>query len=258
MACGGPLPGEEDYFESSARDPASGGAEYEDPAIGSGGEPGFDEPDGSSKLSAPRLKLLLTDAPLDEVDEVNVTFDSIEVAKYEGDQEHWVTVTSSVQTFDLLSLQNGVVADLGLAELSTGTYGQIRLHLIDSWLVIAGEEHDLFVPSGAESGLKLNHSFEMQVGVETEILLDFDAGMSVHRTGAGQWMMRPVIFVAGASEAPIDAPEADEEAEADEAAGEEEPVEEEDPVEEEEAPAAEEEPGLPGEAPEVPQPPNGV
>lgn len=153
-----------------------------------------------------RVRLLLTDAPLDGVEEVNVTFDSVEVSGPGG----WKTVTSSVQTFDLLELQGGITAELGLTELSTGTYGQIRLMLTDAWLVIDGEDVGLRVPSADQTGLKLVSGFEVLPDVETQIVLDFDAEESVHRTGNGQWMMRPTIRIISTSTTAIPDDELDE------------------------------------------------
>lgn len=152
-----------------------------------------------------RLRLLLTDAPLDGVEEVNVTFDSVEVSGPGG----WTTVTSSVQTFDLLELQGGITAELGLTELATGTYGQIRLMLTDAWLVINGEEEDLRIPSADQTGLKLVSGFQVLADVETQIVLDFDAEESVHQTGNGQWMMRPTIRIISTSTAAIPEDELD-------------------------------------------------
>lgn len=147
-------------------------------------------------METPVLRMLLTDAPLDGVDQVNVTFDRVEV---QHSMAGWTTVTSSVQTFDLLALQNGVTADLGLTSLSTGTYSQIRMHLTDAWLVIDEEPVDLFVPSGEQSGLKIPHDFTIEPGSQTDIVIDFDAGESVHQRGNGEWIMRPVLKVVGSS-----------------------------------------------------------
>jgi hypothetical protein len=44
-----------------------------------------------------------------------------------------------------------------------------------------------------QSGLKLNHEFTIEGGQIYEITLDFDAARSVHLTGNGQYMLRPVI-----------------------------------------------------------------
>ena len=55
------------------------------------------------------------------------------------------------------------------------------------------EHHNLTVPIGMQSGLKLNHEFAIEGGDLFKITLDFDAARSVHLTGNGRHMLRPVI-----------------------------------------------------------------
>lgn len=173
----------------------------------------------------PQLRLLLTDAPAD-VEAVFVTFDSVQVHACPEDLDspqgaadcengEWVTVVDEEVTFELLSLQGGVTAELGMAALPEGYYGQIRLDLSSASVVADGEEFGLDVPSGV---LKLNGGFDLENGMATEVTIDFDAGKSVHRTGNGQWKMQPVVSIISQTVAPsAPAPEpADEPAPADE------------------------------------------
>jgi hypothetical protein len=43
--------------------------------------------------------------------------------------------------------------------------------------------------------VKLNRQFDVPAGGATTILLDFDGDRSIHETGNGRYMMRPVIAV---------------------------------------------------------------
>lgn len=166
-------------------------------------DPWLRQPDATSQ--DPRLRLLLTDAPAD-VDSVFVTFDLVEVhycgeegeAEEGGDCENgsWITVSEETVTFDLLTLQGGVTAELGLADLPPGGYGQIRLHLSTASVVVDAEEFALTVPPGV---LKLNGGFALAQGMQTEITIDFDAGQSVHYAPGNGWMMQPVISIIGES-----------------------------------------------------------
>ena len=95
---------------------------------------------------------------------------------------------------NLLDLTNGVTALLGDAELPAGQYDQIRLVLGDENVVVVdGVEHDLRVPSGRQSGFKIQHVFTIAEGETYAAILDIDAARSVHRTGHGQYMLRPVM-----------------------------------------------------------------
>jgi hypothetical protein len=110
-------------------------------------------------------------------------------------REGWLTISEACQTVDLLTLQGGITEALGIASLPHGQYGQIRLMLVDASLVIAGETHELVVPSGAEGGLKIGGGFTLGEGAATTITLDFDAAESIHHAAGRGYMMAPVIKI---------------------------------------------------------------
>ena len=179
------------------------------------GDPRLRQPDAAP--AEPRLRLMLTDAPAD-VDSVFVTFEKLEVhycgedvdVPDESDCEDggWLTVSEAPVTFDLLTLQDGVTAELGLADLPPGAYGQIRLHLAEASVVVDEEEFALTVPPGV---LKLVGGFLLEPGMQTEITIDFDADQSIHYAPGNGWMMHPVIAVVGESTAEIPEEEPEEE-----------------------------------------------
>ncbi len=107
----------------------------------------------------------------------------------------WIVIPITETTFDLLQLRNGVSASLGISEnVPVGHYDQIRLVLgSGSNVVVDGVTHPLTVPSGMESGIKINGEFDVVEGETRELLLDFDAARSIHVTGNGKYMLRPVI-----------------------------------------------------------------
>jgi hypothetical protein len=111
---------------------------------------------------------------------------------------HWLGVGETCVTVDLLGLQEGVFEDLGFAALPVGNYGQIRLHLTAAEVVVDGVTHPLTVPSGEESGLKIEGGFTVEDGEVTTLTVDFDAARSLEETERGDYVMKPVIFLAGA------------------------------------------------------------
>ena len=127
-------------------------------------------------------------------DEVNVSVERVEVNRSEGDQG-WQTISEPNEVYNILELVNGEFAVLADAELETGTYQQIRLILDDNnSIVIDGESFPLTVPSGAQTGLKLNINAEIEEGVVYTLLLDFDADRSVVKRGMqDHYNLRPVI-----------------------------------------------------------------
>lgn len=136
----------------------------------------------------------LHDAPVD-YDEVNISVARVEVNNSESEDQGWTVISEPNETYNILELVNGNFEVLADAELEPGTYKQIRLILNnENTVVIDGDTFNLFVPSGAQTGLKLNIDAEIIEGIVYTLLLDFDANRSVVPTGAtGQYNLKPVI-----------------------------------------------------------------
>lgn len=143
------------------------------------------------------MEVKLHDAPAD-YEEVNVFIESVEVNNSESD-EGWVEISSPEQSYNLLELTNGAYEVLGSAQLEAGTYEQIRLVLSSEGhsVVIDGEPHDMFVPSGEQTGVKLNVDAEIEPDFTYTLLLDFDAARSVvtrgNQQGGEDYLLKPVI-----------------------------------------------------------------
>lgn len=145
------------------------------------------------------LQVLLTDNPLDDATAVNVSVAEVS-AHYAGDGESgdWVTVLGEERAFDLLELRGGVRALLGELTLPPGKMTQIRLLLgtaVAPSLVNASGEHALSVPSGYESGIKINACFGIERGETTTVTLDFDARASVSGDAEVGYTLRPVLRI---------------------------------------------------------------
>ena len=178
---------------------------------------------GPTTVGTGTLSVQLTDAPA-SYDAVLVTFSQITVhagipeeteeppaeestakLSLEGDDvdagedaedgdDGWIVVSDAVQTFDLLTLNNGATALIGEAVLSAGHYSQLRLIIDSAEVVIDGETHDLTIPSGT---VKLVRGFDIASGGTTELVVDFDASRSVHQTGGNnaKFMLKPTIRI---------------------------------------------------------------
>ncbi len=141
------------------------------------------------------LALRMTDGPFpattDCLSAANITIDGVEVQSDTG----WTVIPlvnpdqNGEVTLDLLQLRSGLDASLAVGQLPTGTYGQIRLHIVSAVLKFTDASPDVTftVPSGMQSGLKINvlPQFLIAAGQETPILLDFDLSNSFHVTGTG-------------------------------------------------------------------------
>ena len=153
--------------------------------------------DFNGSSSTGTMEVMLHDAPAN-YDEVNVFIERVEVNNSQT-EDGWVEISTPEQSYNLLELTNGAMAELGSAELETGTYEQIRLILSQGGhsVVVEGVEHDMFVPSGAQTGIKLNVNAEIEPDITYTLLLDFDAARSVVEQGSEQsgveYLLQPVI-----------------------------------------------------------------
>lgn len=180
-----------------------------------GSSDGHEVGDESRGESTGKLSLELSDAPAPGCRAVYVTIAQIQVHRSSEEEGQWQTILTPNATYNLLDLVNGTTAPLGVTDLPTGTYTQMRLILgddADSTTNILGDTHhypnylitsedeviELKVPSGFQTGIKLVHPFEVEAGRTVSLVLDFDAGRSVVQAGnSGIWLLKPTIKVIG-------------------------------------------------------------
>ena len=144
-----------------------------------------------------RLIVYLTDSPA-SFDSVVVCVSRVEVHVGGTDTTSgsWFVINDSLRYFNLLDLMNGASVVLGDTSLPAGHYTQIRLIIEDSCYIIDGEgRHELTIPSGTQTGIKLIHSFDIESDIVYELLLDFNVEKSIVITGNGQYKLKPTIRV---------------------------------------------------------------
>ena len=146
------------------------------------------------KSQTGRLKLSITDAPMDDVQEVWVKFSAVEF-KPEGGAPVLSALTPA-QSLELLGLRDGRSAVLvNNLILPAGRYEWIRLvvdnvpNVHDSYVMANGAECELIVPSGAESGLKMNRGFTLPADGSVALTVDFDLRKSLHAPPGQKSMM---------------------------------------------------------------------
>jgi hypothetical protein len=155
---------------------------------------------GSDDSGPGRINVRLTDGPSVEYDKLYLDIREVQIHADGG----WVTLGTPNVVVDLLSLQNGITTTLVTEkEIGAGHYTQMRLVLgPENTIVLAGTGPEserterLVVPSGQQSGVKLNVNFDVQPDTTADVVLDMDAARSVfvHRTGASaKYILRPVV-----------------------------------------------------------------
>jgi hypothetical protein len=142
------------------------------------------------------LRLYLVDAPGD-YEAVNIVVTGIQAHRAGDDSlSGWFTVAADTDTVDLLQYTDGNVFMLADSTLPADHYTQLRLMVGQgSNVVVEGQTYPLGIPSGMQTGIKLNHPFVIAEDALYEATLDFDADRSIHMTGMGTYMLRPVIRV---------------------------------------------------------------
>jgi hypothetical protein len=141
-----------------------------------------------------KLQVWLTDAAGD-YDVVNIDVQGVEVHSSENDNGNgWIALDVNEGVYDVRKLVNGLDTILGTVEIPAGKISQIRLILGDNnSVVVDGQTHDLTIPSGQQSGLKLQVHETLTAGITYKILLDFDVARSIVKMGSGQYHLKPVI-----------------------------------------------------------------
>lgn len=154
-----------------------------------------------------RVTVLLTDAPAAEATHLDVTFGRVDLVPEEGTGGGVVTVyDGDPVTIDVLSLTNGTTQELGQAvEAPDGTYGQVRfivesatLRFCDDAEPPACEDFDVFVPSGAQTGIKVDVEppLVLAAGANQTLIVDFDVERAIVETppGSGNYLLKPTAL----------------------------------------------------------------
>lgn len=109
-------------------------------------------------------------------------------------------VTSEPQTIDVLQLRNGKQALLGTVELPAGSYHQVRLIVEEAEITFDGGEieYPVMVPSGSQTGLKINvePALVVEEGATSDLIVDFDARLAVveNPPGSGSYILKPTAI----------------------------------------------------------------
>ena len=81
-------------------------------------------------------------------------------------------------------------------DLPSGDYQKLELIVASAEMEFNDESvESVFVPSGAQTGLKLPIEFTISDGYNTVLQLDWNTHNSVHCTGNGQWMLQPMALI---------------------------------------------------------------
>lgn len=174
---------------------------------------------GSGSSGTGDLSVSLTDSA-GSYKAVYITVVSLEVhtGGNDNNKKNWQTIPMDENTLNLCELTNGVFEELGSIGLDEGKYTQMRLHLSETpedelnilsqthpyanYVILEDDTiHELKIPSGFKTGVKIVRGFAINENATTELILDFDAMKSVIEAGnSDQWLLKPTIKVADLDE----------------------------------------------------------
>lgn len=138
------------------------------------------------------VRIVMTDAPIDYIEEALVDIGQVSLVPGDGSGHIVISDDGTDGFVNLLDFQGAATTPIGQAEIEPGEFSQLRMvveaahvKLKDRYAFRDGTtEMALKVPSGAQSGIKLNlHDAEDGGPVaiipgETVLVLDFDVGRS--------------------------------------------------------------------------------
>jgi hypothetical protein len=140
---------------------------------------------GGGSPSTGSVDVGLTDMPVDNADQVVISVSGVAFKPAGSGPE--LVEDFTPRSIDLLQFQNGQTAILLQdTPMNAGRYQWLRLivdtepNVRDSYIVIDGQECELNVPSGAETGLKMNRPIDVPAGGSLALTVDFDLHKSVH------------------------------------------------------------------------------
>lgn len=138
----------------------------------------------------------IKDAPVDGALAVVVSFTGIELRTYSGET---ATINfATPRTLDLLTLQGTTTSLLLDGETVTGgKYNWLRLKVDESasYLTNSTGRHDLTIPSGSESGLKVVNGFTVPQDGTVALTIDFDLRKSILEPAqsGGAYKLKPTL-----------------------------------------------------------------
>jgi len=141
------------------------------------------------------FELLLTGTPADEATALTVNFSDIKLVSVNAADDPVITMDGAGGSFDVLQFQNGKTTLLADATIPDGSYSQLRLVVKSATITVENEVRPITIPSGAQSGLKINIEPPLSArgGKTSTVTLDFNA-KRVIQTGNGAYQMSPTAL----------------------------------------------------------------
>lgn len=153
---------------------------------------GCNKDDNNNQAAKPVLSVKLVDAP-SSYDAVNVEVIGMEINTGNG----WIPLAmDTTGIYNLLEFTNGnSISLVDDTVMNPCTISELRLILgTNNSVVIDGDTFELKTPSGQTSGYKVKMDpQQLAAGGIYRLVLDFNTAKSVHETGNGKYLLKPVV-----------------------------------------------------------------
>ena len=125
------------------------------------------------------------------------------VGRNHDEDDSWVTVATGPFTLDLLTLEGGSFATLGVAQIPAGDVDSLRLVLqtggLSNYVVTSsGATLPMVVPSDEQAGIRVTGDFDAQACATGHVALELAGrhSIEIHPDGDGDaYVLRPVIHL---------------------------------------------------------------
>lgn len=131
-----------------------------------------------------RIVVKITDEPfpIELIEEASVTITKVEIRNEQENEENpFITLFEGSETFNLIELRNGLMAEFLDLEIPADNYNLIRIYVENASIAIKDfETYSVKVPSGSQTGVKMfiKPSLKVAGGLTAEVLLDFSLDKS--------------------------------------------------------------------------------
>ncbi|HEX5636042.1 MAG TPA: DUF4382 domain-containing protein, partial [Gammaproteobacteria bacterium] len=147
----------------------------------------------NSESPTGKLNLNITDAAVDGATEVVVEFTGAEIKA--GSDTIDIDYAAPKQ-INLLALTGGdsqTIVDNQTLPAGQVEWIRLKVNESNSYITINGEQYGLTIPSGSQSGLKLNRPITIAENGIATFTIDFDLRKSVHERSGNNYMLRPTL-----------------------------------------------------------------
>ena len=149
----------------------------------------------------------ITDLPVNDVSEVVIAMTEFELKPAGEGRSFTVPVNEFGRELNLLDFQNGEAATvINGEEVPAGNYEWLRIFFDEekSYVTLknGGGKYPLFIPSGDQTGYKLNKGFTVPINESVTYMLHIDVAQSLHEPrglavpgGERTFLLKPVVQI---------------------------------------------------------------